>query len=105
MTYGKASFLLDWNGHGGAFVYEPTNNGDAWNDAWTQNLGRPRGRKRAVGAGWLRRYRHGVVLLNPSPSVSQRFALGGRYAAGGGGGVKATTLPPTTGLILRAVKR
>jgi len=105
MTYGKASFLLDWNGHGGAFVYEPTNNGDAWNDAWTQNLGRPRGRKRAVGAGWLRRYRHGVVLLNPSPSVSQRFALRGRYAAAGGGVVKATTLPPTTGLILRTVKR
>jgi hypothetical protein len=99
MTYGKASFLLDWDGHGGAFVYAPTDNGDPWNGAWTQNLGRPLGRKRAVGAGWMRRYRHGVVLLNPSPSSAQRFSLRGRYP------VKTATLPPTTGLILRARKR
>src|SRR5581483_6534586 len=26
MSYGKASFLLDWNGGGGAFIYEPDNN-------------------------------------------------------------------------------
>jgi len=105
MAYGKASFLLDWNGHGGAFVYAPTQHGDAWNGAWTQDLGRPLGRKRAVGSGWLRRYRRGVVLLNPSPSLAQRFALPGRYATGGGRSVKTTTLPPTTGLILRAPKR
>ena len=104
MVYGKASFLLDWDGRGGAFVYAPNNNGDPWNGAWTQNLGRPLGRKHAVGAGWLRRYRHGVVLLNPSPSRSQRFGLRGRYVVGGGRVVKVATLPPTTGLILRAVK-
>ena len=99
MTYGKASFLLDWNGRGGAFVYAPTNNGDAWNGAWTQNLGKPLGHKRAVGAGWMRRFRHGVVLLNPSPSSAQRFTLRGRHSA------KTVTLQPTTGLILRAAKR
>ena len=104
MTYGKASFLLDWDGHGGAFVYQPTDNGDAWNGAWTQDLGRPLGRKHAVGVGWLRRYRHGVVLLNPSPSVSQVFALPRRQAAARGHGGRTVTLPPTTGLILRAVQ-
>lgn len=105
MIYGKASFLLDWDGRGGAFVYAPTNNGDAWNGAWTQNLGKPRGRKRAVGGGWLRRYGHGVVLLNPSPSADQSFALRGRYVGADGRVVKTATLPPTTGLILRSVKR
>jgi hypothetical protein len=105
MAYGKASFLLDWNGHGGAFVYAATQNGNAWNGAWTEDLGRPRGRKRAVGAGWLRRYRHGVVLLNPSPSSTQRFVLPRRYVTAAGRSVKTTTLPPTTGLILRAPKR
>jgi putative glycosyl hydrolase-like family 15 (GHL15) protein len=99
MVYGKASFLLDWNGRGGAFVYAPTNNGDPWNSAWTQNLGKPLGRKRAVGTGWMRRFRHGVVLLNPSPSSAQRFSLRGRYP------VKTVTLQPTTGLILRVAKR
>jgi putative glycosyl hydrolase-like family 15 (GHL15) protein len=105
MTYGKASFLLDWDGRGGAFVYQPTDNGDAWNNAWTQDLGRPVGRKHAVGAGWMRRYRHGVVLLNPSAAAGQRFALRRRYVAAGGHVVRTATLPPTTGLILRAAKR
>jgi hypothetical protein len=106
MVYGKASFLLDWNGRGGAFVYAPKNyNGDSWNGAWTQNLGRPLGRKHRVGTGWMRRYRHGVVFLNPSSSQSQRFVLRRRYAAAGGRVVNVATLPPTTGLILRAAKR
>ena len=104
MTYGKASFLLDWNGRGGAFVYEPTNHQNPWNGAWTQNLGKPVGRKRAVGAGWLRRYRHGVVLLNPSPSAAQSFSLRRRYVAAGGQVVTTVTLPPTTGLILRPAR-
>lgn len=105
MVYGKASFLLDWDGRGGAFVYAQTGNGSPWNGAWTQNLGRPLGRKRASGVGWLRRYRRGVVLVNPSPTDDQRFALRGQYAAPGGRVVKVATLPPTTGLILRAVGR
>jgi Hypothetical glycosyl hydrolase family 15 len=105
MVYGKASFLLDWNGRGGAFVYAPKSGEDPWNGAWTQNLGRPLGRKHRVGTGWVRRYRRGAVLLNPSPSQSQRFVLQRRYIAAGGRVVKVATLPPTTGLILRAGKR
>lgn len=105
MQYGKASFLLDWDGRGGAFVYEPTGGGNPWNAAWTQSLGRPTGRKRAVGSGWLRRYRGGVVLLNPSPASSQSFVLHGRYVAADGSVAETVTLPPTTGLILRTAKR
>jgi Hypothetical glycosyl hydrolase family 15 len=105
MTYGKASFLLDWNGRGGAFVYESKSDANPWNGAWTLNVGRPAGKKRRIGVGWLRRYGRGVVLVNPSPSSAQRFALPGRYAAAGGGALTEVTVPPTSGLILRAVTR
>jgi len=105
MTYGKASFLLDWNGGDGAFVYEPTSDANPWNGAWTLNVGQPVGKKRPVGTGWLRRYSRGVVLVNPSPSTDQRFLLPGRYTAAGGRIVKAVTLSPTTGLILRTAAR
>jgi hypothetical protein len=105
MTYGKASFLLDWNGGGGAFVYEPTSDTNPWNGAWTLNVGHPVGKKRPVGTGWLRRYSRGVVLVNPSPSTDQRFLLPGRYTVPGGRNVRAVTLSPTTGLILRTAAR
>jgi hypothetical protein len=104
-TYGKASFLLDWNGGGGAFVYESTSDANPWTGGWTLNVGQPAGKKHRVGVGWLRRYSRGVVLVNPSPSSSQRFLLPGRYTAGGGRVLTAPTLPPTTGLIMRAVAR
>ena len=77
-------------GRGGAFVYAPKSGEDPWNGAWTQNLGRPLGRKHRVGTGWVRRYRRGAVLLNPSPSQSQRFVLRQRYAAADGHVVKDT---------------
>ena len=101
MSYGKASFLLNWNGRGGAFAYEPTNDADPWSSVWTQNIGHPMARRHRVGVGYLRRYRQGIVLLNPSPSQVQRFSLRGRYKAPDGGIVTVETLPPTTGMILR----
>jgi hypothetical protein len=101
MTYGKASFLLDWNGRGGAFAFEPTNGADPWNGAWTKDVGRPAGPKRPVGVGWLRRYRRGVVLLDPSPSQAQTFVLPRRYVVPDGRPVRSVTLRPTTALILQ----
>jgi hypothetical protein len=102
MSYGKASFLLDWNGTGGAYVYVPTGEGDPWDGAWTADIGRPEAPKRRVGAGWARRYTGGVVVLNPSGSSSQRFVLGGRYLSPADGRVSEITLPPASGLVLAA---
>jgi hypothetical protein len=102
MSYGRASFLLDWNGRGGAFVYQPTTNGDPWNGAWTRNLGRPKGTKRRVGVAWLRQYSRGVVLVNPDASRSQLLTLPRTYVAPNGVSVSKLTLPPRTGLVLRA---
>jgi len=104
MSYGKASFLMDWNGAGGAYIYEPTEDedreADPWNGAWTTDIGRPAAPKRRVGAGWLRQYSGGVALVNPSPSSPQAFSLPGSYLTPSGGAVSRVTLPPTTGLVL-----
>ncbi len=102
MSYAKASFLLDWNGGGGAFVFDATEGRDAWNSAWTQNIGLPLDAKRRVGSGWLRRYSAGLVLINPSPTSTQSFVLPGRYVTADGQVVTSATLPPTQALILQA---
>jgi hypothetical protein len=100
MSYGKASFLLDWNGEGGAFLYQPRGQQDPWNGAWTRDIGRPEGRKKRVGIAWLRRFSGGVAVLNPSPSSSQRMELGHMYLSPAGKPVSEVTLAPTTGLVL-----
>jgi hypothetical protein len=100
MSYGKASFLLDWNGRGGAFVYQPSDHQDPWNGAWTRDIGRPKAPKRRVGTAWLRTYTGGIVLVNPDPSSSQDVDLGRSYLSPDGTPVSQVTLAPTTGLIL-----
>jgi hypothetical protein len=65
MRFAKASFLLDWDGQGGAFIYRLTDTGDPWNPSWTTNLGRPSGAKAALAPGvWTRRYERGRVVVN-----------------------------------------
>lgn len=56
MTYGKASFLMEWNGGGGAFIYVTPDNSDPWNQAWTTDIGQPAAVKQQVGVGWMRQY-------------------------------------------------
>jgi hypothetical protein len=89
MTYGKASFLLEWNGGGSVFMYSAAG-GDPTNGAWATNIGRPARAKVRVGAGWERAYTHGTVLVNPSASGSQTFTVNGT----------SYTLAPTTARIL-----
>ena len=101
MSYGKASFLLDWNGGGGAYIYEPTDHDtNPWNPAWTADIGTPAAAKQRVGTGWLRRYSAGLTLVNPDPDHSQTFPLSGTYLTPDGNPVTQITLPPTSGLTL-----
>jgi Hypothetical glycosyl hydrolase family 15 len=104
MSYGRASFLLEWNGRGGAFVYQPSDRQDPWNGAWTRDIGRPEAPKRREGIAWLRTYSGGVVLVNPDPSGSQHVDLGRSYRSADGTPVSQVTLAPTTGLILPIVR-
>ncbi len=99
MRYGKASFLLDWNGGGSAFVYSAP--GDLWNLEWTMDIGQPAGAKYQVGVGWRRDYTSGTALVNPSATTSQTFALGGTYDQANGTAVTSVTLAPTSGIVLQ----
>ena len=84
MTYGKASFLLDWNGAGGAFMYGTTDGSDPTNPAWTTDIGQPQAAKQQTGVGWQRRYSGGIALVNPSPTTIQTFQLGANYRTSNG---------------------
>jgi len=65
MRYGKAAFLLDWDGQGGGFIYFPTDGPDPWNSAWTTDIGRPTSAKTSLATGvWQRRYERGTVVVN-----------------------------------------
>jgi hypothetical protein len=67
MRFGKASFMLDWNGTGGAFIFD-TIDGDPYNPAWGADLGRPLRRKVELAPGvWRRRYEQGLVVVNATP--------------------------------------
>jgi hypothetical protein len=70
MRYGKASFLLDWDGGGGGFIYSATDAADPWNVAWTTDIGRPTAAKVSLGGGaWMRRFQRGTVIVNPTTST------------------------------------
>jgi hypothetical protein len=100
MTYGKASFLLDWNGGGSVFMYGTTDGSDPTNSAWMTDIGLPTAAKQQVGTGWQRSYSGGIVLVNPSPTSSQSFQLPGSYRTTNGTTVTSLTLQPTTAAIL-----
>jgi hypothetical protein len=102
MMYGEASFLLEWNGRGGSYMFDPIDNSDPWNPAWTTNIGAPAAAKQQVGNGWMRLYTGGVALVNPSASVSQTFQLGGAYLTPSGQSVTSVTLAATTAMILHS---
>lgn len=103
MTYGKASFLLVWNGRGGGYIFSPEDPADPWNRAWTTPVGKPVGPRRRVGVGWRRNFTRGVALVNPDPSRPQSFSLGGRYVDPSGAAPRSVTLQPVSAVILRKV--
>lgn len=101
MVYGKASFLLDWNGGGGAFIYMTRDGSDPANSAWTKSIGLPVGAKQQIGVGWRRTYSNGIVVVNASSTTSQTFRLGGTYLTPSGAAVSSVTIGPTTAMILQ----
>ncbi len=109
LRYLKGSFLLDWNGAGGALIVNPSpdantpGDADPWSPEWTIDIGEPSGSKFQVGDGWRRNYTLGTVVVNPSANTSQTFALDVPYLTPDGTRVTSVTLGPTSALILRSV--
>jgi hypothetical protein len=102
MMYGKASFLLAWNGKGGGFFWQSNSASvDPWNTAWTTWIGTPTAARYQVGVGWRRNYSAGTVIVNPSKSAARTFNLGASYTTPAGKSVTTVTLQPTTAMILR----
>jgi Hypothetical glycosyl hydrolase family 15 len=107
MTYGKASFLLKWNGSPtGVFFWQ--NGRDAvsgtnpWDPNWTMDIGTPVSAMYSVGTGGFRRdYTAGIVIVNPM-QTTQTFDLGGTYTTQSGVSVTSVTLGPTTAAILHS---
>lgn len=70
MRYGKGSFMLDWDGRGGAFSFATSDGSDPWNTAWTADLGRPAAAKQSPAPGvWTRRFERGTVVVNSTGST------------------------------------
>jgi hypothetical protein len=93
MRYGKASFLLVWNGSTGGYVFLTREATDPWNPAWTTRVGKPLGRRRRIGVGWRRDFTRATVLVNPNPGIAQTFRLGPKTSV---------TVPPVDAAILPA---
>lgn len=69
MRYGRASFLLDWNGRGGAFIWSPTDRNDPYHPVSVKQLGLPVAAKfQRMPGVWQRRYEKGLVILNATSS-------------------------------------
>jgi hypothetical protein len=108
-TYLKASFMLEYDGGRSAFMYSAGGSGnwtttvDDWMGGapWTLDLGNPSGSKYQVGVGWQRNFVGGTVVVNPSPSSSQTFALGATYLMPDGSSTTSVTLSPGSALILQ----
>ena len=102
MRYGRGSFLLGWDGHGGAFEWTPDDGRtDPWSPEWTMDIGTPTAARYKVGVGWRRDYTGGTVIVNPDPSRGQSFQLGGTFYRPDGSTLTSVTLGPTEALILR----
>jgi len=72
MSYGRAQFLLAWNGKAGsAYFYRACSAVDTASPQWMADLGAPTGPMTTASNGVLvRPYSSGLVILNPSRSQS-----------------------------------
>lgn len=90
-VYGRASFLLAWDGASDSSWGYLDDEVDPWSPVWEGDLGRPLGAREAVGAGWVRRYPGGRVYLNPDETSTVDFGDGVTLGPG------QAQLPPAPG--------
>jgi hypothetical protein len=85
MRYARASFLLDWDGRGGAFLFSKTDDADPYHVAWVRQLGKPLSSKveRAPGI-WQRRYERGMVVVNATSQAASIAVFKRQFGVAGG---------------------
>ena len=103
MAYGRAAFLLAWDGSaGGAYMYRPCGDVDPASAAWTLELGTPAATAVLTGAVYQRSYSRGVVFLNPSPDRTVTVSVPDGYVDAHGARVSGSVeVAPVTALVLR----
>ena len=103
MAYGRAAFLLAWDGRGGgAYVYRPCGEVDPAGAAWIIELGTPTAAAVLTGAVYQRSYSRGLVFLNPSPGRTATVSVPDGYVDAHGARVSGSVgLAPATALLLR----
>ncbi len=98
--YGRASFLLAWDGEADSAWGYLDEQVDPWTDEWAIDPGLPVEDRQADGPGWRRAYTGGTVLVNPHDSVSHSFSLNQPHTDGDGELVSELTLPPGSAMVL-----
>jgi putative glycosyl hydrolase-like family 15 (GHL15) protein len=101
MEYARASFLLFERSRRSAFAFSAGCVTEPAVRYWRADVGDPSGAPVAANGIWRRRFAAGLVVVNPSSSLTLTAALGGTYVKLDGSRVAAVALPPHTGLVLR----
>jgi Hypothetical glycosyl hydrolase family 15 len=100
IRWGRANFLLTWDGGPSAFVFAPTPEAqDPWSPEWTAEIGTPTGPRALVGGVWRREFTGGTVLVNRT-SAPVEVDLGAAYALADGTSGTHVRLDGLSGLVL-----
>ena len=106
MTYGRALWLLAWDGKpGGAYMFHTCGGvpDQAAYPQWLADPGSPTSATQFTDGLWRRSFSGGQVLLNPSATASVTTTISGTWHDASGRTVTGTvTLAPTTALVLMA---
>jgi hypothetical protein len=95
MRFLRASFLLDWNGRGGALIYQTTDRADPYHPAWVKQPGAAVAGKSEPQPGvWLRRFTNAIVVVNASDEAVQLQVGGVRHV-----------VPATDAVFVRPARR
>jgi hypothetical protein len=102
-VYGLASMLLVAGGWSSYSSNNRASSPEAWRAIFgrARRLGAPAGRYFQLrNRVYARRFRHGIVLVNPTAAQIRRFRLPGRYVSAAGVPLRSVRMGPTSGLIL-----
>jgi hypothetical protein len=103
MRYGRASFLLAWNGRSdSASQVRPGGNADPYNSEWGADVGTPIGTRTQAGVAWKRTFSGGIVVVNPDPAQTATVSLGGSYLNQAGQTITSITLASGDAAILKS---
>ena len=92
--FGRASFLLAWDGEADSAWGYKDERVDPWSTEWAIDPGVPTGPREADGPGWRRPYSGGTVLVNAHETDTHTFSLHRPHTDGDGNTVEEVVLGP-----------